>query len=116
MPPELAFILTLALRMAVTAAFVVSAWAVRSALIRSTVSPSRVRVFSGPLSKATIDTCTAAPSRIQSRSDHAAKMPPARSIRSRTVRLSPPRIPCVAKSPARVVGLASIDRRANSNQ
>ena len=37
-------------------------------------------------------------------------------MRSSTVRLAPPRIACVARSPARADGCAAMARRASSNQ
>ena len=97
-------------------ACVTSMAAVKLLLIMATGRPSSSRGFSEPASNPTIETCTVAPSNTQSRSDCAQKMSPVSLIRANTLRLAPPRIPCVANNPALFAFPATICARAFSNQ
>ena len=93
-----------------------SSAAVRFAFILAATCPSSSRVVSAPPSNPTIETRTAAPSRIHGRSLHAQKMSPVSLIRSSTLRFAPPRMAWVANSPARFAFPAAICARARSNQ
>ena len=63
--------------------------------------PSRTRPASSPSSKPIMETCTLAPSRTQSRSLSAKKMSPVLLDPLQHFAVAPPRMPCVASSPAR---------------
>jgi len=83
-------------------------------------SPRRPTSFDGrrpsiPV-KPTIEMWTLAPSRIQSRSLTAKKISPDSLMRLGTSRFAPPRMPCVASSPARRIFPASMRAQAFSNQ